>query len=238
MKWTRLVKSDFELDADLRKDLLEKTNNNEQRVNTILQLLPEKMRTRSYAFWLLKLDLQFPKDTNVIKKFLSMLENGLIKNKDINQYNCVEDLQNEIDKTNKNKEEKSNKKVEDRIVPGSEIVFNNGKYQVVKVETYPAAQSVCNTSKYSQSSPWCISYSKNYFYQYEPPYHVVFKNGNPYAVITNDRIWDNQDNDDNEHIYMELEPIVEQLHISNNYDNIIEMESSMFMTPQYATIEE
>ena len=236
MKWTRLLQSNFELDADLRKDLLEKTNN-EQRVNTILQLLPDSMKTRNYAYWLLKLDLTFPKDSNTVKKFLSMLSEGAIKDRDINHYSCVEDLETAIENNIQEKNDKSNKKVEDRIVPGSEIVYNNGQYQVVKVETYPAAQSVCNTSKYNKSSPWCISYSKNYFYQYEPPYYVVFKNGNPYAVITNDRIWDNKDNDDNEHVYMELEPIVEKLHINNNYDNIIEMESPMFMTPQFATME-
>ena len=36
---------------------------------------------------------------------------------------------------------------------------------------------------------------------------------------------------------MELEPIVEKLHINHVDENIIEMESPMFMTPQFATIE-
>lgn len=239
MSWTRLLKanfdveSEFELDADLRKDLLERTNNDEQKVNTILQILPEDMQTRNYAYWLLKLNLNFPQDTKVIKKFLAMLGGNLIKDKDINHYNNVEDLQQAIDNSIEERNNKSKDSVKDRIGPGSELVLSLGEYQVVRVDTFPAAKTICNTSKYEYSSPWCIAYSKNYFYQYEPPYHVVFKNGTPYAVVTNDKIWDNEDNDDNEHVYKELKPIIEKL---QNEENVIETESPMFLTPQYANL--
>lgn len=239
--WTRLIKSNlnkksnFELEADLRRDLLEKLDGNETRVNTIFQLLPESMQTRNYAYWLIKLNPNFPQDTQVVKKFIAMLESGMLKDKDINHYNTVEDLKNAIDNYTQEKNDKSRQTVENKIVPGSKMMLDDGEYQVVRVSTFNAAHALCNTSKSDYSSPWCIGYSKNYFYQYEPPYYMVFKEGNPYAVITNDRIWDEEDNDDNEHIYMELEPIVEKLHLNGVKRNMIKMDNEMFLAPQYAS---
>lgn len=192
MKYVYLIKSSFSLEADLEKDLLLKTNNNKELVKNILDCLPENKRTRNFAFWLLKLNpSNWTEAKEIIEKYFELVIKKQISS-DINEFNSIDELRNKIEEIEKSK----NNDLTSNIPEGANFLFQYKNYIVIELETFEATKQLCNTSKNSFSSPWCIARSEDSFQQYNPPYYLVLKNYKPYAVITENEIWNLKNNID------------------------------------------
>lgn len=188
MRYIRLLAS-FILDADLERDLLLKTNNNQELVNNIFDCLPNNKRNRNYAFWLLKLN---PNDWNeakeIIKEYFELVSKGKIDS-NINNFNCIEDIKEKINEI----EQKSNNDLYSKIPSGANLILSFKNYSIIELNSFEATRILCNTSKNNFSSPWCIARSEEYFDRYDPPYYLVTKYNKPYSIITENEIWNDND---------------------------------------------
>jgi len=110
---------------------------------------------------------------NIVEQFHKNVQR--IKNKDINSYKTIQDLQDVLDEIGFSKRQKRRKERE-KAMEGSDIMFEDDNFFVVRPNT---EKSSCY---YGRATRWCISSteSKNYFDQYTGEgkafYMVMLKN--------------------------------------------------------------
>lgn len=86
---------------------------------------------------------------NVIRKFDELAKRNLIAQKDITAFNNLTHLEDEIERVGDSKSKREQKR--DAKTKGAELVFENDKCYVYRIDTFEASQ------KYGANTKWCIS---------------------------------------------------------------------------------
>lgn len=116
----------------------------------------------------------------VLRDFYTLVEKGIIKNKDINSYLNIEQVYDEV---KKHEEVKTSGEIERQHKAGAEVVFENDKCIIIRPTTREAS------CYYGKGTKWCTSGDVyNYFnsYHYEKSvnlYYIIVKGSkDKYAV--------------------------------------------------------
>jgi len=130
----------------------------EEYVKAFTKKLAEVDKTvdKIYLLWIAKMwsnkSFRFPEDNQRLEASLDFFEKNKRKStwtfpKDINQYQKFQDLENAVDRLSGVDLKKNRSQVE--VVPGSKIIYDDGLYTVIQIQTVAAAEH------YAQGTRWC-----------------------------------------------------------------------------------
>lgn len=158
---------------------------NEERINTLVnQILDADISTRfgktDYANqiyqWMTNESIKFPEDFQKTKELIRdyhKLKQQLpaLKQTNISQFRTFGDLYNTVQNA-KNKTAKMNKQ------ESFELISSEGEYKLFLIKEKDKA-AFC---KLTQSTGWCVK-DPNYFDHYKPPFYLVTKGNQLYALM-------------------------------------------------------
>ncbi len=175
----------------LIKQLQNKYKLPEQKLEKLLNQISEIDPTEDKNYlthvvkWIVNGSVRWPEDSNKVQQ--AILEYGKIKKnnpvtlKTIGKYDSLQDLMQDIDKVLRPDEVKQasrKEKIDQIVLPGSKVIYNDGKYAILEVANSDAAV------KYSGGTKWCTSNRRTaQCYLKDGPLYVIYKDGRKYALL-------------------------------------------------------